>query len=145
MAFYALRYVESALRCWHCWQWFPGIPFPSCPMLPGRGLLFYSVRGCPVVHCMADNRHSWLACTDSLPDMRVVASPFLRIGTACVWRLPDWLPEIIPLPAYPCATRLSLTPVSASVFFPTTVGETRTLPVPFQLIICMSPRGIKVG
>ena len=24
----------------HCWQWFPGIPFPSCPMLPGRGLLF---------------------------------------------------------------------------------------------------------
>ena len=21
MAFYALRYVESALRCWHCWQW----------------------------------------------------------------------------------------------------------------------------
>ena len=40
MAFYALRYVESALRCWHCWQWFPGIPFPSCPMLPGRGLLF---------------------------------------------------------------------------------------------------------
>ena len=40
MAFYALRYVESALRCWHCWQWFPGIPFPSCPMFPGRGLLF---------------------------------------------------------------------------------------------------------
>lgn len=38
-------------------------------MLPGRGLLFYSVRGCPVVHCMADNRHSWLACADSLPDM----------------------------------------------------------------------------
>jgi ribulose-phosphate 3-epimerase len=26
---------------------------------------------------------------------RVCAVPFLRIGTACVWRLPDWLPEII--------------------------------------------------
>ena len=34
-----------------------------------QGIAFYSVRGCPVVHCMADNRHSWLACTDSLPDM----------------------------------------------------------------------------
>lgn len=36
---------------------------------PRQGIAFYSVRGCPVVHCMADNRHSWLACTDSLPDM----------------------------------------------------------------------------
>ena len=34
-----------------------------------QGIAFYSVRGCPVVHCMADNRHSWLACADSLPDM----------------------------------------------------------------------------
>ena len=112
---------------------------------PRQGIAFYSVRGCPVVHCMADNRHSWLACADSLPDMPRLCRALLRIGAACIWRLPDWLPEIIQLPAYPCATRLSLTPVSASVFFPTTVGETRTLPVPFQLIICMSPRGIKVG
>ena len=37
--------------------------------VPRQGIAFYSVRGCPVVHCMADNRHSWLACTDSLPDM----------------------------------------------------------------------------
>ena len=36
---------------------------------PRQGIAFYSVRGCPVVHCMADNRHSWLACADSLPDM----------------------------------------------------------------------------
>jgi len=36
---------------------------------PRRGIAFYNVRGCPVVHCMADDRHSWLACTDSLPDM----------------------------------------------------------------------------
>ena len=34
-----------------------------------QGIAFYSVRGCPVVHCMADNRHSWLACADSLPDV----------------------------------------------------------------------------
>ena len=36
---------------------------------PRQGIAFYSVRGCPVVHCMSDNRRSWLACTDSLPDM----------------------------------------------------------------------------
>ena len=36
---------------------------------PRQGIAFYSVRGCPVVHCMADNRHSWLAYADSLPDM----------------------------------------------------------------------------
>ena len=36
---------------------------------PRQGIAFYSVRGCPVVHCMADNCHSWLACADSLPDM----------------------------------------------------------------------------
>ena len=145
MAFYALRYVESVLRCWHCWQWFPGIPFPSCPMLPGRGLLFIAWEAVPLSIVWQTTVilgwHVPIACRIC----RVCAVPFLRIGTACVWRLPDWLPEIIQLPAYPCATRLSLMPVSASVFFPTTVGETRTLPVPSQLIICISPRGIKVG
>lgn len=110
-----------------------------------QGIAFYSVRGCPVVHCMADNRHSWLACADSLPDMPRLCRALSPHWNRLHLETPHWLPEIIPLPAYPCVTRLSLTPVSASVFFPTTVGETRTLPIPFQLIICMSPRGIKVG
>lgn len=34
-----------------------------------RGIAFYSVRDCPVVHCMTDSRHSWLACADSLTDV----------------------------------------------------------------------------
>ena len=54
-----------------------------------QGIAFYSVRGCPVVHCMADNRHSWLACADSLPDMPCLCralSPHwnrLRLETGC--------------------------------------------------------------
>lgn len=35
---------------------------------PHRSLMFYNVRGCPAVHCLADNRRSWLLCADSLPD-----------------------------------------------------------------------------
>ena len=35
---------------------------------PQRSLMFYNIRGCPAVHCLADNRLSWLVCADSLPD-----------------------------------------------------------------------------
>lgn len=30
---------------------------------------FYNVRGCPAVHCLADNSASWLVCADTLPDV----------------------------------------------------------------------------
>ena len=36
---------------------------------PQRSLVFYNVRGCPVVHCMTTGSRSWLACTDSMPDV----------------------------------------------------------------------------
>lgn len=36
---------------------------------PHRSITFYSVKGCPVVHCMTDGSRSWLACADSLPDV----------------------------------------------------------------------------
>lgn len=35
---------------------------------PRRSIVFYNVRGCPSVHCLADNSYSWLVCADSLPD-----------------------------------------------------------------------------
>ena len=110
-----------------------------------QGIAFYSVRGCPVVHCMADNRHSWLACADSLPDM-----PRLCRALSPHWnRLHLETPRLVAgdytTSGLSMRNQIVSTPVSASVFFPTTVGETRTLPIPFQLIICMSPRGIKVG
>lgn len=35
---------------------------------PQRGIAFYNVRGCPAVHCLADNSCSWLVCADSLAD-----------------------------------------------------------------------------
>lgn len=35
---------------------------------PRRSIAFYSVSGCPVVHCLTDSRRSWLACADSLSD-----------------------------------------------------------------------------
>lgn len=31
--------------------------------------VFYNVRGCPAVHCLADNSASWLVCADTLPDV----------------------------------------------------------------------------
>ncbi len=46
---------------------------------PRRSIAFYNVKGCPVVHCMTDDRHSWLACADSLPDvshLRHTLSPY---------------------------------------------------------------------
>lgn len=112
---------------------------------PRQGIAFYSVRGCPVVHCMADNRHSWLACADSLPDM-----PRLCRALSPHWsRLHLETPRLVAgdytTPGLSMRNQIVSYAGSASVFFPTTVGETRTLPVPFQLIICMSPRGIKVG
>lgn len=36
---------------------------------PQRSIVFYNVRHCPVVHCMAGGSKSWLACADSLPDI----------------------------------------------------------------------------
>lgn len=38
-------------------------------MLPGVSIVFYNVRGCPAVHCLADNSASWLVCADTLPDV----------------------------------------------------------------------------
>ena len=59
------------------------ISFPLCCLLllityhtisvslssPQRGIAFYNVRGCPAVHCLADNSTSWLVCADTLPDV----------------------------------------------------------------------------
>ena len=36
---------------------------------PRRSIVFYNVRGCPAVHCLADNSTSWLVCADTLPDV----------------------------------------------------------------------------
>jgi competence protein ComEC len=35
---------------------------------PRQSIVFYNVRNCPVVHCVASNGSSWLAYADSLPD-----------------------------------------------------------------------------
>lgn len=35
---------------------------------PQTGITFYNIRGCPAVHCLAGGSHSWLVCTDSVPD-----------------------------------------------------------------------------
>lgn len=34
-----------------------------------KSLMFYNVRGCPAVHCMAKGSHSWMVYADSLPDI----------------------------------------------------------------------------
>ncbi|MEG1660258.1 MAG: ComEC/Rec2 family competence protein [Bacteroides sp.] len=37
---------------------------------PQQSLLFYAVRGCPAVHCVAADGRSWLVYADSLPDKK---------------------------------------------------------------------------
>ena len=36
---------------------------------PQRSIVFYNVRGCPVVHCMAEGSRSWMVYADTLPDV----------------------------------------------------------------------------
>lgn len=43
--------------------------FTLLSYVPRRSLEFYNVRGCPAVHCLADNANSWLVCADSLPNI----------------------------------------------------------------------------
>lgn len=43
--------------------------FTLLSYVPRRSLEFYNVRGCPAVHCLADNADSWLVCADSLPNI----------------------------------------------------------------------------
>ncbi len=52
-----------------------GVSYHSYSLMadfPQRGILFYNVRGCPAVHCLADKSCSWLVCADSLPDTAVL-------------------------------------------------------------------------
>lgn len=42
--------------------------FSRIAATPSQGFAFYSVRGCPVVHCLTDGRRSWLVSADSLAD-----------------------------------------------------------------------------
>lgn len=35
---------------------------------PKPGFVFYNVRNCPAVHCLAADGHSWLIYADSIPD-----------------------------------------------------------------------------
>lgn len=48
---------------------------------PEPGVVFYNVRGCPAVHCIASAEQSWLVCADSVPDQER-----LRKAAANFWR-----------------------------------------------------------
>ncbi|ADV42074.1 ComEC/Rec2 family competence protein [Bacteroides helcogenes] len=41
---------------------------------PRKSMVFYNVRGCPAVHCMAESGRSWLVCADSLPEVSRLSS-----------------------------------------------------------------------
>lgn len=49
---------------------------------PVQSIVFYNVRGCPAIHCIAADGRSWLAYADSLPDKkrlyRVASSSWFR-------------------------------------------------------------------
>lgn len=42
--------------------------FSAITAIPRRNITFYNLSNCPVVHCMAGGRKSWLVCADSLSD-----------------------------------------------------------------------------
>lgn len=56
--------------------------------IPQRSIVFYNVRNCPAVHCLKDEGHSWLACSDSLPDIA-------RLHRALA---PHWNHKHLPVP-----------------------------------------------
>lgn len=39
---------------------------------PRSGLVFYNVRGCPAVHCIESDGHSWINYADTLPDRKLL-------------------------------------------------------------------------
>lgn len=39
---------------------------------PRSGLVFYNVRGCPAVHCIESDGHSWINYADTLPDKKLL-------------------------------------------------------------------------
>lgn len=47
---------------------------------PKPGFVFYNVRNCPAVHCLAADGHSWLVYADSIPD-----APRLRKAVSGYW------------------------------------------------------------
>lgn len=54
-------YALLALAGWHT--------FTLISNAPQRGIAFYNVRGCMAVHCLTNNRQSWIACADSVQDL----------------------------------------------------------------------------
>lgn len=46
---------------------------------PQNSIVFYNTRGCPAVHCINNNRQSWISYVDTLPDIKRlqrVATPY---------------------------------------------------------------------
>ena len=56
---------------------------------PCPGLVFYNVRGCPAIHCIAEDGTSWLNYADTLSDKRR-----LQAVAANYWRRHQLLPPI---------------------------------------------------
>lgn len=54
---------------------------------PQRGLAFYNVRGCPVVHCIESSGDSWISYADTLPNKKA-----LERVTANYWKRRHLLP-----------------------------------------------------
>ena len=56
---------------------------------PCPSLVFYNVRGCPAIHCIAEDGTSWLNYADTLSDKRR-----LQAVAANYWRRHQLLPPI---------------------------------------------------
>lgn len=60
---------------------------------PQKSIVFYNVRGCPAVHCMAESGKSWLACADSLPDVSRLERSLSPYWNRLHLDKPQWITE----------------------------------------------------
>ena len=85
---------------------------------PKPGFVFYNVRNCPAVHCLAADGHSWLIYADSIPDTsrlrKAVSGSWNRLHLERTIQGICWLIVII----------FFLIPVSVFVWLVITVGGT---------------------
>lgn len=60
---------------------------------PQRSIVFYNVRGCPVVHCLSESGKSWLACADSLPDRTRLTRTLSPYWNRLQLEVPQWVAD----------------------------------------------------
>lgn len=92
---------------------------------PVQSIVFYNVRGCPVVHCIESQGKSWLAYADSIPDERRLSRAVTGYWNRLHLNTPIPITKTIALPASGCRTTCFCSVINVFVWSVITVGETK--------------------